>query len=97
MCLSDNYCFIEYYELQTDLELVGTLLKAEGNALFESGHYEPAVHLYTAAIHLGHHIVSRRSTDLTKQRLSTFYSNRSAGFLKLVSCWKYFTNTLFCI
>ena len=63
---------------------LATQLKAEGNCLYEGEHYSAAVEMYTAAIDLGFSVLSRRDTAVTQGRLSTFFSNRAACFLKMV-------------
>jgi len=65
--------------------LLGTQLKAEGNCLYESGRYPAAVELYSAAIEVGHNVLERHDTLIAQQRLSTFFSNRAACFIKMVS------------
>ena len=64
--------------------LLGTQLKAEGNCLYEAEHYSAAVELYSAAIHLGYAVLERRDTAMAQQRLSMFFSNRAACFIKMV-------------
>ena len=64
--------------------VLGTQLKAEGNSLYEEHHYPAAVELYSAAIDLGFSVLERRDTSMAQQRLSTFFANRAACFLKMV-------------
>lgn len=64
--------------------LLGTQLKAEGNCLYESEHYSAAVELYSAAVELGFSVLERRDTVVAQQRLSTFFANRAACFIKMV-------------
>jgi len=64
--------------------VLGTQLKAEGNCLYEENHFPAAVELYTAAIDIGFSVLERRDTSMAQQRLSTFFSNRAACFLKMV-------------
>jgi len=59
-------------------------MKAEGNCLYEAEHYTSAAELYTAAIVLGSSVLERRDTAVTQQRLSMFFSNRAACFIKMV-------------
>ena len=66
--------------------LLGTQLKAEGNCLYESDHYFAAIELYTTAIELGFCVLDRRDTAVAQQRLSTFFANRAACYIKLVLC-----------
>jgi len=64
--------------------VLGNQLKTEGNCLYEGEHYSPAVELYSAAIDLGCSVLDRRDTVVNQQRLSTFFSNRAACWLKMV-------------
>jgi len=66
--------------------LLGTQLKAEGNCLYESERYSAAVELYSAAVELGYNVLERHETPIAQQRLSTFFSNRAACFIKMVFC-----------
>jgi len=78
--------------------LLGTQLKAEGNCLYEEDEYSAAVELYTAAIDVGISELERHDTTMAEHRLSTFFSNRAACFIKMVllnftSILKYKRNT----
>ena len=64
--------------------LLATQMKAEGNCLYESGHYSAAVELYSAAIDLGLSVLERRDTVVAQHRLSTFFANRAACHIKMV-------------
>lgn len=64
--------------------LLGTQLKAEGNCLYEENHYPAAVQLYSSAIDIGFSVLERHDTLMAQQRLSTFFANRAACFLKMV-------------
>jgi len=64
--------------------LLGTQLKAEGNCLYEAEHFQAAVELYTAAVELGLSVLERHDTPMAQQRLSTFFANRAACFIKMV-------------
>ena len=64
--------------------MLGTQLKAEGNCLYEGEHYQAAVELYSAAIQIGWSVLERRDTVVSQQRLSTFFANRAACYIKMV-------------
>jgi len=93
----ETYCSVIVWMCwQENLVLLGTQLKAEGNCLYEAEHYSAAVELYSAAIHLGYAVLERRDTAMAQQRLSMFFSNRAACFIKMVftaaaaaACWLY--------
>lgn len=64
--------------------VLGNKLKAEGNCLYEENYYPAAVELYSAAIDIGYTVLERHNTPVAEQRLSTFFANRAASFLKMV-------------